>query len=231
MKKRIRTWIAFTLFIAGVVIIIYPHISKLVYNHIQKNEAKKYHEQLSQLHPEVIKKRVVEAEKCNEAIYENEDNLHDPFTEDFRQHDYEACAEMLPHEGEQFASLELPKLDLTIPIYLGDSQSILAKGVGQVNGSSLPVGGESTHTVLAGHRTMSTKTMFQKLDDLEPGDTFYIHTLHEKMLYKVYNVEVILPHETDNLVVFEGKDLASLITCHPYGNNTHRLVVHGERVN
>src|SRR5690606_36446380 len=102
-------------------------------------------------------------------------------------------------------------------------------GIGQVEGSSLPIGGESTHTVLAGHRGMGTKAMFRNLDVLRPGDTFFIYTLEGRLEYHVYDVEVILPHETENLQINEGKDLASLITYQLYRVNSHRLVVHGER--
>src|SRR5699024_3232989 len=156
----------------------------------------------------------------------SEAGVNDPFTNNYDQKAHKACQE--PIEKKQLiSSLEIPKLNEIIPIYLGASEDNLAKGVGQVEGSSLPVGGVNSHSVLAGHRGMWTKSMFRNLDELMIGDTFYVHTLDEKLAYEVYDVKVILPHETETLHVQKERDLVSLITCHPYGDNTHRLVVYG----
>lgn len=119
---------------------------------------------------------------------------------------------------------------MEIPVYLGTSEEELSKGIGHIEGSSLPIGGMNTHTVLAGHRGMGTKAMFRNLDALESGDAFYIFTMNEKLKYVVNDIRVILPHETQGLHVIEGEDLASLITCHPYRSNSHRLVVQGKRI-
>lgn len=228
MRKR-KAWIV-SLFLLGFLIMIYPHLAQPVNKEIQRWRASDFHRKMEGLPAEKKLEKVEAAEKCNEAIFKNEDNLHDPFTEEFNKDDFEACVDVEFEEG-QFASLEIPDLDLVIPIYLGATPSILAKGVGQVEGSSIPIGGESSHTVLAGHRGMATKAMFRNLNELTAGDMIYIQTMNEKLTYEIYEVEVILPHETENLVVAEGKDLASLITCHPYRDNSHRLVVHAERVN
>lgn len=227
MRKNI--WIPF-LFIVGLLIFIYPHVAQYVNGKIQKTQAEQFKENTALLTSEYISEQLKEAKKCNEAIFENEDGLQDPFTEGYNRDDYQGC-EKAPTDGAHFASIEIPKLNLEIPIYLGATENELSKGIGQVEGSSLPIGGMNTHTVLAGHRGMGTKAMFRNLDALSVNDTFYIHTMEGKLRYKVYDVEVILPHETDNLLIHEGKDLASLITCHPYRANSHRLVIHGERVN
>jgi len=204
-------------------------MAQFVNNKIQKSQAQQFKSETELLDPTLIIDKVESVRNCNEAIYKNEEGLHDPFTEQYSQKEMEECIEV-PNGGSQIASIDIPKLNLEIPIYLGATENELSQGIGQVEGSSLPVGGASTHTVLAGHRGMGTKAMFRHLDVLKPGDTFFIHTLEEKLQYKVYDVEVILPNETDNLHIEEGKDLASLITCHPYRANSHRLVVHGERL-
>lgn len=129
-----------------------------------------------------------------------------------------------------FASIEIPKLGLKLPIYLGASRPVLAKGVGQVEGSSFPGGGPNTHTVLAGHRGMATKEMFRNLDRLRPGDVFHIYTSDGKLSYRVYDTTVITPDDTSALNIQRGKDLATLLTCHPYRSNAYRLLVHGERI-
>lgn len=227
--KPSRKTIAFLLITIGIGIIIYPHVAQSLHSTVQKKQSDTFREKVKSFEPEIITQQVNTAKQCNEAMFKNEDNVHDPFTIDYNRDAYEGC-EKAPIIGNQFAALELPKLNLEIPIYLGTTETILAKGIGQVDGSSLPIGGASTHTVLAGHRGMGTKAMFRNLDEYEVGDMFYLHTLAGKSEYEVYEVEVILPHETNNLLIEEDRDLASLITCHPYRANSHRLVIHGERV-
>lgn len=226
-KMGKNKWI-FLLFFLGLLIVIYPHIAQYVNNEIQKSQVKLFKNNTELLHPELIGDQLKAVRNCNEAIFNNEEGLQDPFTEGYNRDDYKECKDA-PTDGSHFASIEIPKLNLEIPVYLGATENELSKGIGQVEGSSLPIGGESTHTVLAGHRGMGTKAMFRNLDVLQPGDTFFIYTLEGRLEYHVYDVEVILPHETENLQINEGKDLASLITCHPYRANSHRLVVHGER--
>src|SRR5690606_37410216 len=103
-------------------------------------------------------------------------------------------------------------------------------GIGQVEGTSLPLGGLNTHLVLAGHRGMGTKEMFRNIDKLDAGDTFYIHTMHATLTYEVYDQSIIYPHETDILEIQEGKDLVTLLTCHPYRHNYQRLLIHAKRL-
>lgn len=227
VMKRNR-WLMF-MFLIGLLIFIYPHAAQYINGKIQKVEADQFKKQQRTLSNEYINETVMTARKCNELIFTNEGQFQDPFTDSYRQIHYEQCKEII-NEGEHFATIEIPKLQLEIPIFLGATENELSQGIGQVDGSSLPIGGESTHTVLAGHRGMGTKAMFRNLDELTTNDIFYIHTLEGRLQYKVNDVEVILPHETDNLCIHEGEDLASLITCHPYRHNSHRLVVHGKRI-
>lgn len=228
-NMRKNKWI-YALFFLGLIILVYPHIAQVVNKHIQKSQVNHFIKEAKSMPSIEITNYYDQVRKCNEAIFKNEEGFHDPFTEYYKQNAYPECQD-ITFDGGQFAAIEIPKLDLHIPIYLGATENELSRGIGQVEGSSLPVGGISTHTVLAGHRGMGTKAMFRNLDLLKIGDVFYIHTLEGILTYEVYDVEVILPHETDNLRIVEGKDLASLITCHPYRANSHRLVVHGERLN
>lgn len=225
---RQKRWLIL-MFLLGLTILIYPHLAQYINGKIQKIEADQFKQRQSELPDEYIDQTVMTAKECNESIFSSEGQFQDPFTESYRQIHYEQCEEVVL-AGDHFATIEIPKLQLDIPIFLGATENELSQGIGQVDGSSLPIGGESTHTVLAGHRGMGTKAMFRNLDELTRDDVFYIHTLEGKLQYKVNEVEVILPHETDNLRIHEGEDLASLITCHPYRHNSHRLVVHAERV-
>lgn len=126
--------------------------------------------------------------------------------------------------------IEISKINIKLPIYQGTSEEVLSRGVGHLDYSSLPVGGENTHTILTGHRGLPSAKLFTNLDKLSEGDRFYIHSLDKVLTYKVDQIKVVLPHETDDLQIVENKDYTTLITCTPYGVNTNRLLVRGERV-
>ena len=126
--------------------------------------------------------------------------------------------------------LEIPKISVCLPVYHGTEDEVLARGAGHLEGSSLPVGGGGTHTVLTGHRGLPSAKLFTDLDQLREGDTFRIMTLGDTLEYEVTGIRTVLPEETKDLRILEGKDLATLVTCTPYGVNTHRLLVTGERI-
>lgn len=125
--------------------------------------------------------------------------------------------------------LEIPAISVRLPIYHGTSDAVLAKGAGHLEGSSLPVGGPGTHALLSGHRGLPSARLFTDLDELKEGDAFVIHVLGESHVYEVIRTETVLPEETEGIRIEEGADLVTLITCTPYGVNTHRLLVTGER--
>ena len=126
--------------------------------------------------------------------------------------------------------VEIPKIQVNLPIYHGTDAEVLDRGVGHLLGSSLPVGGENTHTILSGHSGMASQKMFTDLEQLVPGDVFYLNVLNETLAYQVTEINTVLPYETDLLGIVPGEDLCTLITCTPYGVNTHRLLVRGSRI-
>ena len=130
----------------------------------------------------------------------------------------------------EMSSVEIPKIGVNLPIYHGTDETVLALGAGHLEGTSLPVGGESTHAVVSAHSGLAEARMFDDLRELEEGDVFIFRTLDQPYAYKVTSIETVLPSEIESLTIQEGKDLATLITCTPYGVNTHRLLVHGERI-
>jgi len=216
------------LFAAGLVIMAYPHIAQLVNRELQHRQAEDFRTVLDGMSDSDITELMKRARRYNEDIHEDLDGLRDPWGD--QQALMVSYHETMGFGDEDaFGALEIPKLNLHTPIYLGSSEAVLSKGIGQVEGSSLPLGGTSTHTVLAGHRGMWTKTMFRHLDQLRPGDLFYVHTIDGKLTYRVTSQQVIYPDETDSLEIQEGKDLATLLTCHPYPQNYQRLLVHAER--
>lgn len=126
--------------------------------------------------------------------------------------------------------ISIPKIGENIPIYHTSSEEVLQKGAGHVQGSSLPVGGESSHAAISAHRGLPGASLFTDIDQLEEGDSFYLYILDEVLAYEVDNIQVVEPHDTEALNVIEGKDYVTLITCTPYGVNSHRLLVRGQRV-
>lgn len=132
--------------------------------------------------------------------------------------------------GESLGYITIPKIDVNLPIYEGTSDDVLLKGVGHLEGSSYPLGGENTHSVLTGHRGLAEAVLFTDLDKLQEGDKFYLHIMDEVLAYQVDQVKVVLPEETDDLTIVQGQDYCTLVTCTPYAINTHRMLVRGTRV-
>ncbi|MDO5545319.1 MAG: class C sortase [Eubacteriales bacterium] len=124
----------------------------------------------------------------------------------------------------------IPKISVNLPIYHGTENDSLERGIGHLLGSSLPVGGESTHSILSGHSGMASQKMFTDLEQLTAGDVFYLHVLNETLAYQVVEINTVLPYDTSLLGIVPGEDLCTLVTCTPYGVNTHRLLVRGSRI-
>ena len=166
-----------------------------------------------------------EAEAYNQTLVNKSDrfNLTDEELEEYEQ--------MLTVEGtDVIGYIEIEKIGCFLPIYHGTSDAVLQTGVGHLEGSSLPVGGESTHTVISGHRGLPSAKLFTDLDQLEEGDTFVLYVLDETLTYEVDQIRIVEPTELSELAIVEGEDYCTLVTCTPYGINTHRLLVRGHRV-
>ncbi len=133
------------------------------------------------------------------------------------------------HEGDVLGYIEIPSINIKLPIYYGTSVDILKKGVGVLEGTSLPVGGENTHSVLSAHTGLANQKLFTDIDKLKDGDVFYLHILKKALVYKVNQIKVVHPDEIDELKISDDKDYVTLLTCYPYGINTERLLVRGER--
>lgn len=132
--------------------------------------------------------------------------------------------------GGAMAYVDIPKINVCLPVQHGTGAETLEKSVGHVVGTSLPVGGENTHAVLSAHSGMASSKLFSDIDQLEKGDTFYVHVLGEVLAYQVDSINIVLPTDTSLLQIEEGKDFVTLVTCTPFGVNTHRLLVRGHRV-
>ena len=125
--------------------------------------------------------------------------------------------------------IEIPKIQIQVPVYHYSTDEVLDRGIGHIHGSSLPIGGEGTHSLLTGHRGLPESKLFTDLDQIKVGDKFYLHMLTRDLAYEVTDINVVLPHEVDMLTIEPGEDKVTLVTCTPYGVNTHRLLVTGKR--
>ena len=229
MKSKIATFFVVLFFIAGLGVFNYPVISTL-YNQLHEGTVMaSYDEKVAQMEQEELDALYKQAQDYNRKIAEEGPTVQDAFEQGETVED-ELYNQTLNMEGSGvMGSIEIPKIHVFLPIYHGTSPDVLEVGVGHLQGSSLPVGGDTTHSILTGHRGLPSAELFTNLDRLEEGDIFYIHILRKTLAYKIYNIETILPEEVENLIIEEGKDLITLVTCTPYGINSHRLLLHAER--
>ena len=227
MRKKI---ISVVVVIAGLILLCYPWISEWTYEHSVDSTVNVYENHVEEIDNEELQQILEEAREYNKNLEAAKAELTDPFIpneDETENSQYESILSL--DDAGMMCIIDIPKIDVYLPVYHGASTEVLKMGAGHLEGSSFPVGGESTHAVISAHTGMSTAKMFTDLTDMEEGDLFFIHILNETLAYRVCDIQVILPDETDSLTIRTGRDLVSLVTCTPYGQNTHRLVVTGER--
>ncbi|PFN19431.1 class C sortase [Bacillus cereus] len=225
MKRNI---IFGSIFLLGLSIFLYPTVSNWFATRTHYSEVSAYDEAVKKLEQEEINRKETEAREYNKNVQNTTQTFSDPFHENSDE-GKSSYVDML-NIGDVMGYIEIPKIDVNLPIYQGTTEEVLSRGIGQLNESSLPVGGENTHTVLTGHRGLPSALMFTHLDKIEQNDIFYIHSLDKVLAYKVDQIKIVLPNEKEDLLVVQGQDYATLITCTPYGVNTHRLLVRGHRI-
>ena len=220
-----KTVILLTLgFLIGISVLLYPAFSNYWNSKTQSRAIADYESVLEHLEPEDYSEVFQKAYEYNEALR----TVKFPFR-DFKE--VPGYYEALKIEGTDIIGyVKIDKIGVEIPIYHGTSEKVLNRGVGHLEGSSLPVGGESTHSVMSAHRGLPSAKLFTDLDRLEYGDTFQIIILDQVLTYQVDQVKTITPKEFGDLLIEEGKDYCTLFTCTPYGINTHRLIVRGIRI-
>lgn len=224
-----RKLVTKALFAIGLICCTYPLASNAIESFYQKNAVATYQDSISNSNKEDLEAEYKKSEEYNESLYTYNKGtaLGSTSLEILGEESYE---NILNVGNGIMGSIEIPKISVNLPIYHGTSDDVLSVGVGHVYGSSLPVGGINTRSVLSGHRGLPNAKLFTRLDELVEGDLFFIRVLNNTLAYKVSDIKVIEPDDIDAINVVEGKDLVSLVTCTPYGLNTHRLVVTGERV-
>jgi len=225
-----------TLLVLGLAIMLYPSAAQWFTAWEQQGQVDDYSDAMNQAPPEELAAEVERARNYNTQLSSG-GGLIDPFSTDaageqglgIEEEDvYQDILSGAP--GEMMARLTIPSIDADLPIFHGTSEETLGRGVGHLEGTALPVGGESTHSVLTGHRGLPNAEMFTRLDELGEGDTFSVETFGETLTYEVIHTKVVEPHETESLYPEAGQDLVTLVTCTPLGLNTHRILVTAERV-
>ena len=224
MRKH-KTVIFLTLgFLVGVCILLYPAFSDFWNNKTQSRAITNYESVLENLKPEDYTAIFENAYAYNKALYETEYPLRD-YAQVPGYYDTLRIT-----ESDMIGYVKIDRIGVELPIYHGTSEKVLSKGVGHLEGSSLPVGGENTHCVMSAHRGLPSAKLFTDLDRLEKGDTFQIVVLDQVLTYQVDFIMVIEPTDISQLQIIEGGDYCTLFTCTPYGINTHRLLVRGVRI-
>ena len=223
--KRISAVLPFAIVLLGVSFLLYPTISNLVNERTQSMAVAEYEESTRELDSIQKQKLWNDANRYNAELAKNQDR----FTlseEDTRKYNLLLDVSQTGIMG----SIQIPKLHVNLPIYHGTEDGTLQVAVGHLPGSSLPVGGPNTHCVLSGHSGLLSARLFTDLDQLEVKDRFMITVLNETMIYEVDQIVTVLPQNLEYLEIEPGKDLCTLLTCTPYGVNTHRLLVRGHRI-
>lgn len=222
MRNKLFDFIIILLLISGITLILYPSVSNYINSLRQSKAIANYLESVDK-NKAYNKKIIAKAQEYNKEIYR--DNIN--FINKSIKKDY---YDLLKFNNTDIMSIiTIPKIDLVLPIYHGTTEGVLQNGIGHLEGSSLPIGGNNTHTVLMGHRGLPSSKLFTSLDKLDKGDIIYLQTANLHLAYVVDSIKVVEPSELNNLNILEGKDYLSLITCTPYGVNTHRLVIGASR--
>lgn len=227
MRKHLSTVIVVLALLIGVSLMLYPMASDILNNLSHQQAINSYIQRVDNMTPEESNEIFEEVREYNRQLARNFPSTLYLSTDEEREKYYST----LDITGTGIMGyIDIPIIDVHLPIYHGTSDSVLAVGVGHLDGTSLPVGGETTHVFLSGHTGLPSATLFTNIDKLKEGDLFSIKVLKETFTYEVDQIDVILPTVLNLSRIEEGKDYCTLITCTPYGINTHRLLVRGHRI-
>ena len=228
MKRKAINIIIIILALIGVILLVYPYISYRLSERDQTYVVQQYDDSLAKMTAQQMEEEWERARAYNESLITSV--LYDPFASGQEDMDAEYLSLLDIAENGVMCHIEIPKIKVDLPVFHGVSLSTLEKGVGHLEGSSLPVGGVGTHAVMTAHTGLNSAKLFTDLTELEIGDGFYIHTLDRILAYRVDNILTVEPEDVGTLSTVEGKDYVTLVTCTPYGVNSHRLLVRGVRV-
>nr|WP_317362604.1 class C sortase [uncultured Blautia sp.] len=227
-KKGLLT---ISLFTSAIILMGYPYIANYIFEHRTDSIVETTEKLERNMEDRKREEYADEINKYNQELYSGRIQLQDPFKEMFEEKETGEYNELLNiNKNGIMGTIVIPAINIKLPIYHGTSEKILEKGIGHLEGSSLPLGGENTHTVLTGHTGLSNAKLFTDLSEMKDGEFFFLNILGEQLVYQINQIRIVLPTDLEELYIKKGKDYCTLVTCTPYGVNTHRLLVRGERV-
>ncbi len=227
MKRHMTTIMLFVVLFAGLALLLYPSIADYYNSFHQSRAVAHYSESLVLDEGEDYEDEWAAARAYNERLLK-QSTVERLIMTDEERREYDS---ILNIGGNGILGvIEIPEIAVMLPLYHSTSSTILQVAVGHIEGTSLPTGGPSTHAAFSAHRGLPSAKLFTNLDQLVPGDVFTLRVLDEVLTYEIYNIEIVLPHQVESLQIIEGEDLCTLVTCTPYGINSHRLLVHGKRI-
>ncbi len=225
MKGKLLNIVLVLILLVGIGLVAYPTFSDMWNKAHTSHAVSRYNDQVKEIDTSEAEAEIEKARSYNETLYEAADK--GTFIE---QHMEEYNSLLNVGDSGIMGYVEIPAITVTLPIYHGTSDEVLQIAAGHLDWSSLPVGGENTHSIISGHRGLPSARLFTDLDSLQEGDTFAVHVYHEVYYYQVDDISVILPEEVQALLPTAGQDYCTLLTCTPYGINSHRLLVRGRRI-
>lgn len=225
MKKSLSNLLIFICFVLGISLMLYPSVSQWWNSMHQSQVIATYNEAVEKLDDKQSEKMIEKAKEFNEKL------ANKAYQWDLSEDEKKEYESILDISGTGIMGyVDIPAIDVEIPIYHDNDEGILQVGIGHIPGSSFPVGGKSTHSVLTGHTGLPSSRLLTDVDQLEKGDVFYIHVIDKTYAYEVDQIKIVLPEETKDISIVDGKDYCTLVTCTPYGVNSHRLLVRGKRI-
>lgn len=232
--KRMASWkklMVGLLVIIGISLLMYPIIATFMSSMVQTQAIDGYLSDVAAETSQEIDAQIQDAREYNDRLLNSSAIMTDPFSMEAFKDALEGYNDILKiNDTGMMGYLDIPSINVHLPIYHGTGSYALQHGVGHLETTSIPVGGENTHAVLSAHSGLTNATMFDDLPQMVVGDRFSISILNQTLTYEVYAIETVLPDQTESLNIQLGRDLVTLVTCTPYGINTHRLLVHGERI-
>lgn len=233
MNRKVKNALIIIIALVGIGLLSYPKVSDWFNSRTQTSAIQEFSLMIENTDDEAIAAAWEAARAYNAALAGGDMSvlISDPFDGDGEtDSDFGQLYYSMLNLSQTMGFIEIPKINVSLPFYHGTSEEALQKGAGHLMSSSLPVGGADTHAVITGHRGLPSATLFTNLDELEVGDRFYIHVLDAVLTYEVETIEVIEPQNTQSLQIIPGEDYVTLMTCTPYGINSHRLLLHSVRV-
>ncbi len=225
-RRVLPILLALVVLVLGLSLLLYPTVADYVNSLGYKRVIRQYEEEVQALDDTERNAMLAEAYAWNAALYAESPKLR--ALRDEQREEYNRI--LNPFGNGVIGYIEIESIHIYLPIYHGTGENVLHSGIGHLEGSSLPVGGAGTHALLSGHSGLPSSKLFTNIDRLEAGDTFVLHILGEELTYRVESKVKVLPEEAEKLLIEEDKDICTLMTCTPYGVNTHRLLVRGIRV-